>query len=138
MDFDIGDHVVEIQDQNMFRVSGLDPKDGEYGFCIKLNSEFADELRSVSVSEKQESTVESLVEMYLGNDFASVRFYGDSFLLSNITVAPNATGLDHFEEKRGSHHYYTHNVDCSHEAIEIISVFSKWVQLGQRILVGES
>lgn len=130
----IGSHKSETKDTNMYHISGLKPHERDSGFRIELNKEFADALESTSVPERQEATKSSLKEMYTDNMMADIRFYQDSYLIRNITVSSQGTGLDWHKEEDNHHIYYSHNVDTPEQALEIIAIFSKWVELGHTVL----
>jgi hypothetical protein len=128
----IGDHNIKTTDKNMYRVKGLDPTGRGCRFTIYLNSDFAEALKSLSVPKRQENTKESLSKMMEGM-MSNLKFSDDSYLLTNITVAGQSTGLDFYRE-RNEYEYHTHNVDTASEAMEIIAIFAKWVEYAHLVL----
>lgn len=134
---DVVDGELQATGNSVYEIRGLDPAGKGSGFTITLNADFADALRSLSVSDQQEAAAEHITDTLLDHRMGALRFEGDSFLLSNITVAPQATGLDHQGENRNGYEYNTHNVDTEAEAFEIIAAFSQWVTFGRVLLEGE-
>jgi hypothetical protein len=110
----------------------LDPTGRGCRFTIYLNSDFAEALKSLSVPKRQENTKESLSKMMEGM-MSNLKFSDDSYLLTNITVAGQSTGLDFYRE-RNEYEYHTHNVDTASEAMEIIAIFAKWVEYAHLVL----
>lgn len=129
---------VQSTDENMYEIVGLSPTGRGCGFTINLNQSFATALKSLSARDQQQAAAETLVKMHLDDQFSQVQFHDDSFLLTNITVAGQATGLDYHAEEPDSYVYHTHNVDSPQQAIEIIAVFGKWVELGRTVLTSDS
>lgn len=119
---------------NVYRVKGLDPTSSHCSFHITLDGELARRLESLDEPDKQKKIAESVSDMYLDSPFTNIKFRGNSLLVTNITVAVQATGLDLTDEHDDSYNYYTHNVDSSPEAIEVLAVFEKCVDLGIHIL----
>lgn len=121
-------------DDNVYRVRGLDPTSDYPTFYITLDSDLANKLQGLSVQEKQQSAIDSIEGMYLEDMFSDIRFRRDTFLLTNITVAGQATGLDLRDTHANEYEYHTHNMDTHSEVVEIIAAFEKWVDLGFTVL----
>ena len=133
----IGDYKVRSLNHFMYSVDGISTNGDGCGFRIRLDRSFGDRLKDLDVPNRQSKFREFIRDTMLDGMFSDVRLAGDSFFLTNITVDGNATGLD-LTNSDDFHVYHTHNVDTTHQAVDIIAVFSKWVELSHHVLTDES
>lgn len=134
----------------MYRIENFPPSRshslGSYGFSIYLDREFAIKVSTIQ-QPKNMLMFYNDISIFLRNiemeDHPSrhMLFYNDSILLTNISVAGNACGLDvewnnftdvisGFSEKSHGIYkhlaYHPHNVDGIRQAYALIGVFSEW------------
>lgn len=124
---------LQTTDRNMYRIDGLEPSGDGCDFSLYLNAEVGDALKTMADSDRQ-SKLEEVLSEPLDEMFGDVRFHEDSLLLSNISVAGNAAGLDLQKERSDGYVYRTHNVDSSDQAINVIAVFANWVSFALTLL----
>lgn len=123
---------VETTDENLYRIKGLNPTSAGCGFSIHLTMSYGDALAEVSTPDAQDRLKDVLSEL-LGDMYSHIEFRGDSFLVSNITIAGNATGLD-LHNRGTRYEYATHNVDTREQALDLIAIFAKWINYSRAII----
>lgn len=118
-----------------YHIQGLDPTQNTHYFEIYLDKEFADRLQTISLTDEEQTEYGNrLCEMFLDSMFEQVNFIDDTYLISKIKISDQAKGL-HFHEETDDHIAYgTKNIDTHKECVEIISVFTKWVEYATRLI----
>lgn len=129
---------VTTESEKVVSISGLSPSTNDYHLQITIDEAYGDLLQATSLQEYQGKLTEILKDN-ISSNFSKISYQEDTLFITNITVAPNATGID-YEGKNTSHdHLYSHhNIDTATQAIEVIAVIEDWIKYTQTILTLKS
>ena len=128
---------IDLEDEMLYRISGLDPANNNYHFHIHLNESFAQACKDLEDAGLQ-NKLRHVCTPHLKDTFnGRVRFKDDSVFLTSVVVAPQDTGITCDGETMYDMSYSAKNVDCSKEAIRVIALFETWVEFAKTVLVGD-
>lgn len=129
---------VTTENEKMVSITGLDPADNNYHLQISIDEAYGDLLQATSLQEYQDRLTEILKEN-ISSNFSEINYNGDTLFITNITVAPNATGIDyHGKNNTHEHQYSHHNIDTAKQAIEVIAVVEDWIKYTQTVFAIKS
>lgn len=129
--------MTKVYSRNRFMYDIENMINDKCAFRINLDREFAERLQSLPAESEREQFSEFVTDNLVDHDFADVQFSKGGFLLTNITVAWDATGLDLTKKERIPDEVYvydTHNVDTSAEVIDILTVFTTWANMAHTLI----